>query len=195
DLRSLDVRRDPTPMSSSDPDSRLLLLMRHGKAESGSGQPDHERALADRGVRQAQLGGEDLDAQNVQVSRVLVSDAVRTVQTWESVAAARPGFDGEVSFHEEIYSGGAADVLALVHGMEAHHPVVLVVGHEPTISTLTSLLAADDSEAGAGAPAPPRGPAGGAAGGPRAAAGGGAPAAAGPAGGPTPPPPARGPPA
>src|SRR5699024_6918286 len=133
------------------------LLMRHGKAESGSGQPDHERALADRGVRQAQLVGEYLDAQNVQVSRVLVSDAVRTVQTWESVAAAMPGFDGEVSFHEEIYSGGAADVLALVHGVEAHHPVVLVVGHEPTISTLTSLLAADDSEAGPGAPPRPRG--------------------------------------
>ena len=140
-------------MSSSDPDSRLLLLMRHGKAESGSGQPDHERALADRGVRQAQLVGEYLDAQNVQVSRVLVSDAVRTVQTWEAAAGAMPGFDDAVSFHEEIYSGGAADVLALVHGVEAHHPVVLVVGHEPTISTLTTLLAADDSEAGAAAQA------------------------------------------
>ncbi|WP_394216320.1 SixA phosphatase family protein [Brachybacterium vulturis] len=136
-------------MSSSDPDSRLLLLMRHGKAESGSGRPDHERALADRGLTQAQLVGEYLDAQNVQVSRVLVSDAVRTTQTWEATAAAMPGFDGEVSFHEEIYSGGAADVLALVHGVDASHPVVMVVGHEPTISTLTSLLAADDSEAGA----------------------------------------------
>ncbi|WP_245851008.1 SixA phosphatase family protein [Brachybacterium vulturis] len=123
--------------------------MRHGKAESGSGRPDHERALADRGLTQAQLVGEYLDAQNVQLSRVLVSDAVRTIQTWEATAAAMPGFDGEVSFHEEIYSGGAADVLALVHGVEADHPVVMVVGHEPTISTLTSLLAADDSEAGA----------------------------------------------
>ncbi|ASK64568.1 phosphohistidine phosphatase [Brachybacterium avium] len=140
-------------MSSSDPDSRLLLLMRHGKAESGSGRPDHERALADRGVTQAQLVGEYLDAQNVQVSRVLVSDAVRTTQTWEAVAAAMPGFDGEVSFHEEIYSGGAADVLALVHGVDARHPVVMVVGHEPTISTLTSLLATEDSEAGAAAQA------------------------------------------
>ena len=136
-------------MSSSDPDSRLLLLMRHGKAESGSGRPDPERALADRGVTQAQLVGEYLDAQNVQVSRVLVSDAVRTAQTWEAAAAAMPGFDGEVSFHEEIYSGGPAEVLALLHGVDARHPVVMVVGHEPTISTLTSLLAAEDSEAGA----------------------------------------------
>lgn len=136
-------------MSSSDPDSRLLLLMRHGKAESGSGRPDHERPLADRGVTQAKLVGEYLDAQNVRVSRVLVSDALRTTQTWEAAAAAMPGFDGEVSFEEEIYSGGAADVLALVHSVDARHPVVMVVGHEPTISTLASLLADDDSEAGA----------------------------------------------
>ena len=141
-------------MSSSDPagpdpDSRLLLLMRHGKAESGSGAPDHERPLAERGRTQAQLVGEYLAAQNVQVSRVLVSDALRTTRTWEAVAGAMPGFDGEVTYHEEIYSGGAADVLAMVHEVDARHPVVMVVGHEPTISALTTQLAAEDSEAGA----------------------------------------------
>ncbi|MGP9536961.1 SixA phosphatase family protein [Brachybacterium sp. AOP43-C2-M15] len=136
-------------MSSSDPDSRLLLLMRHGKAESGSGQPDHDRALADRGVTQAQLVGEYLASQNVQVSRVLVSDALRTRQTWQAVVSQMPGFDGEVTFEEEIYTGGAAEVLSLVHGVDPRHPVVMVVGHEPTISSLTSLLADDDSEPGA----------------------------------------------
>ncbi len=135
-------------MSSSDPDSRLLLLMRHGKAESGSGQPDHERALAERGVTQAGLVGEYLAAQHVDVARVLVSDATRTRQTWEAVAASMPGFDGEVTFHEEIYSGGTAELLALVRGVEERHAVVMVVGHEPTISSLTSLLADEESDAG-----------------------------------------------
>lgn len=135
-------------MSSSDPDSRLLLLMRHGKAENGSGQPDHERPLAERGVTQAGLVGEYLASQNVDVARVLVSDAARTRQTWEAVAAQMPGFDGEVTFHEEIYSGGAGELLALIRGVEEDCPVVMVVGHEPTISSLTSLLADDDSDAG-----------------------------------------------
>lgn len=134
-------------MSSSDPDSRLLLLMRHGKAEGSSGQPDHERALADRGAGQAQLVGEYLTAQNVQVSRVLVSDAVRTAQTWEAVAAAMPGFDGETTLHEDIYAGGPAEVLQLLRTVGPEHPVVMVVGHEPTISALTSLLAEEDSDA------------------------------------------------
>src|SRR5699024_12728870 len=107
----MNVRRERTPMSSSDPDSRLLLLMRHGKAESGSGQLDHERALADRGVTQAQLVGEYLDAQHVQVSRGLVSDAVRTTQTWEAVASRMPAFDGADTFHGESDAGDAAERL------------------------------------------------------------------------------------
>ena len=80
---------------------------------------------------------------------MLVSDAQRTLQTWDSVATKMPGFDGQVSIHEEIYTGGAAEVLALVHGVDAHLPVVLVVGHEPTISTLASALAGDESDASA----------------------------------------------
>lgn len=140
-------------MSSSDPDSRLLLLMRHGKADSGSGVADHERPLADRGHTQAQLVGEYLESQNVQVSRVLVSDALRTTETWEAVRAAMPSFDGKVTFHEDIYTGGGREVLSLIRDVKDKHPVVLVIGHEPTISSLISHLAAEDSDSGAEAQA------------------------------------------
>ncbi|WP_114854789.1 histidine phosphatase family protein [Brachybacterium sp. YJGR34] len=135
-------------MSSSDPDSRLLLLMRHGKAESGSGQPDHERRLADRGTAQAHLVGEYLAAQKVQVSRVLVSDALRTTDTWEAAASRMPEFSGKVTFHEDIYTGGRTELLGLLRGVKDKHSVVLVVGHEPTIANLTALLADDDSDSG-----------------------------------------------
>ena len=140
-------------MSSSDPASRLLLLMRHGKAENSSGQPDHERALAERGQSQARLVGEYLAAQNVEVSRVLVSDSTRTAQTWEGVRSQMTDFDGEVTSHEEIYSGGPSELLSLVRGVAPEHAVVLVIGHEPTISSLSALLVDDDSDAGATAQA------------------------------------------
>lgn len=135
-------------MASSDPDSRLLMLMRHGKADSGSGQPDHERPLADRGATQAQLVGEYLSSQNVHPARILVSDALRTTQTWEAVAAAMPALDGTATFHEDLYSGGAGEVLALLREVEDADGVVMVVGHEPTMSSLASLLADEDSDAG-----------------------------------------------
>lgn len=135
-------------MTSSDPDSRLLLLMRHGKADSGGGQPDQQRPLTDRGRSQAQLVGEYLTSQSVRPTRVLVSDAQRTRDTWESLRGAMPGFDGEVSFHEDIYHGGPAEVMDLLHAVGDEHAVVLVVGHEPTMASLVSHLADDDSDPG-----------------------------------------------
>lgn len=135
-------------MSSSDPDSRLLLLMRHGKAEGAAGQLDHDRHLAERGQAQADLIGEYLESQNVQVARVLISDSARTRETWEGVAGQLTGFDGTVTFEEDIYSGGVGEVLRLLHEVGDEHPVVMVVGHEPTIASLVSVLADDDSDAG-----------------------------------------------
>src|SRR5690625_4682145 len=135
-------------MSTSDPDSRLLLVMRHGKAESNAARIDRERRLTDRGRSQAQLVWEYLRSQGVKLARVLVSDAARTRETWEHVAAQMPGLDAEVTFHEEIYAGGPSEVLELLHGSEDRHPVVMVVGHEPTVASLVARLADEEPDAG-----------------------------------------------
>ena len=135
-------------MSSSDPDSRLLLLMRHGKADSGAGQPDHERRLTDRGHSQAQLVGEYLESQNVRPTRVLVSDAARTRETWEHLLSTMHGFDGTVSLHEDIYNGGTTELAALIRSCADEDAVVMVIGHEPTMSSMVAQLADDDSDAG-----------------------------------------------
>ncbi|PWH05701.1 phosphohistidine phosphatase [Brachybacterium endophyticum] len=129
----------------SDPDSRLLLLMRHGKADSAQ-DPDRERDLTERGSTQARMIGEYLEAQGVRPTRVLVSDAERTRQTWESVLSAMPGFDGSVRYRSEIYEGGPMEVLDLVHETEDSERVVMVIGHEPTMSSLTTALSGDDSD-------------------------------------------------
>ncbi len=134
-------------MSSQDPpDSRLLLLMRHGKAEGGGGQLDQERRLADRGETQARLIGEYLESQGVHPTRVLVSESVRTRETWEALRSVMPGFDGKVTFHEDIYAGGPLEVLHRLQGVKDSHGVVMVIGHEPTMATLVSHLADDDSD-------------------------------------------------
>lgn len=135
-------------MSSSDPDSRILLLMRHGKAEAG-GEQDIDRDLAERGRQQARLLGDYLEAQGVRPSRVLVSSSARTRQTFAEVAAAMPGLDAEVSHPEELYQGGAGELADALRTLDDDVRVALVVGHEPTISTATHLLADDDSDSGA----------------------------------------------
>lgn len=135
-------------MSPTDPASRLLLVMRHGKAESNTSQIDHERRLIDRGRSQAQAMGEHLRSQGMAPARVLVSDAARTRETWEHVAAQLPDLDAEVTFHEEIYAGGPTEVLDLLHGCQDQHAAVMVVGHEPTVAALVAQLAGEDSDEG-----------------------------------------------
>ncbi|WP_058234019.1 SixA phosphatase family protein [Devriesea agamarum] len=134
--------------ASGEPDSRVLLLLRHGKAELPQGQ-DIDRNLTDKGIRQAQIIGDYLAAQSAGIDRVLVSPAQRTRTTWESVLSVIPGFTGEVTVCEDIYDGGPADVAELLRQVDDDDRVVLVVGHEPTMSTLAHVLADEDSDSGA----------------------------------------------
>lgn len=140
-------------MSSTGSDLRLLLLLRHGKAEDGFGRSDKSRELTSRGRAQARFIGQHLESQGVRPTRVLVSDAVRTRQTWDEALAAMPGFDGKATFHDEIYSAGVSGVLELIRSRKDKHNVVMVVGHEPTLGMLASLFAGDGSDAAAEAQA------------------------------------------
>lgn len=134
-------------MPTADPASRLLLVMRHGKAES-SADHDSDRDLTDKGRAQARLVGEYLESQGVRPTRVLVSSAARTRATWQSVLETMPGFDGTVTYHDEIYTGGPGEVLDLLHTETDDAPAVMVIGHEPTMGVLTQVLADEESDSG-----------------------------------------------
>ena len=71
-------------MSTSD---RTLLLLRHAKSDYPDDVADHERPLAPRGVRDAPHTGTWLADAGRVPDLVLCSDALRTRQTYELVAA------------------------------------------------------------------------------------------------------------
>ncbi|MBY0557484.1 MAG: histidine phosphatase family protein, partial [Burkholderiaceae bacterium] len=63
-----------------------LILWRHAEAEDpGPNQSDLERALTGKGQKQARRMGQWLDAQLPDSCKVLVSPAVRTLQTAEAL--------------------------------------------------------------------------------------------------------------
>ncbi|MCT2024857.1 SixA phosphatase family protein [Dermabacter hominis] len=117
--------------------------MRHGKAESDAAS-DMERVLTDRGHSQARLIGDYLCAQGVRPSCVLVSSAARTQETWSDVHASLGSPECSVSVLDELYHGGVRDVLSLIRDVEDSCRVLLVVGHEPTMSQLAAYLGNDD---------------------------------------------------
>jgi phosphohistidine phosphatase len=111
-----------------------LILWRHADAfDAEPGESDLQRALSPKGQKQARRMADWLTAQLPEGCKILVSPALRTVQTAEAlgrkfriVRELAPGADAE-------------DVLQAVNWPNAREPA-LVVGHQPTLGQVAALL-------------------------------------------------------
>jgi len=117
---------------------RRVAVMRHGKAEQ-AGRTDFERELADRGHRDAMDTGRWLTRQGFSPDLALVSAAHRAVGTWESVAEGA-GWNLEPQLSQALYGAGPESALDLVRESADEVVAVIVVGHNPTMAYLASLL-------------------------------------------------------
>jgi len=128
---------------------RTLVIMRHAKAEA-SAPSDLERELTDRGHADAREAGAWLAAQGIEPDYVLVSGAARTVQTWEDVAAGS-GWDLTLAEYDDgLYSASTDVALDLIRQTDDGIETLVVIGHNPTVAYLVSLLddGTGDEEAG-----------------------------------------------
>lgn len=108
-----------------------LILWRHADAEDGL--PDLGRALTDKGRKQAEKMGFWLSQRLPKDARILVSPAKRAQQTAAGLARS---FDTMKS----IAPGAVpAHLLAAAHWPDAPG-TVLLVGHQPGLGQLASLL-------------------------------------------------------
>jgi phosphohistidine phosphatase len=102
-------------------------MLRH--AEAADGMPDDQRALTDRGVRQAEAAGRALARLGVHLDACLTSPKLRALQTAQ-LACEPLGIEPVV---EAALTGEPFDVHELIAG---HGDDVLLVGHDPSF-TLT----------------------------------------------------------
>lgn len=109
---------------------RRLILMRHAKSDWDSGAlSDRERPLSARGRRDAPRVASRLRELGWVPERVLCSDAVRAVQTWEGmrpVLGERP-----LTLDPALYHAGTGALSAALSALEDRVRCVLVVGHNP----------------------------------------------------------------
>lgn len=111
-----------------------LILWRHADAqEARSAEGDLERALTSRGQRQAEAMAEWLNRRLPHSTQILVSPALRCQQTVKAlgregrtVATLGPG-------------ATVGDVIAAAGWPDASTPV-LIVGHQPTLGLVASML-------------------------------------------------------
>jgi phosphohistidine phosphatase len=131
---------------ATDPTRRLVLL-RHAKSAWADGA-DHDRPLGKRGRGDAPGAGRWLGQSGYVPDLVVCSTARRTRDTWQ-LAAAELGASPPVRFEPRVYGASTAELLDLVRETSPDVGTLLVVGHEPTMSGLTLLLAGDAATGGA----------------------------------------------
>jgi phosphohistidine phosphatase len=115
---------------------RTLLLLRHAKSDYPTGVADHERPLAPRGEREARLAGDWLRAHAPAVDAVLCSSATRTRET-----LARTRIDAPVNVLDRLYDATPGAVIEEINKVGPDVETLLVIGHEPAMSSVALGLA------------------------------------------------------
>lgn len=124
--------------------TRTLVLMRHGKSGYPEGTPDHDRPLAERGRREAALGGGWITDTVGTVDAVLCSTSTRTRETLTATGVPT----ANVTFEGRIYGGSPEEIIEEISLVDESVQTLLVVGHAPGIPyTALELAEASGSEA------------------------------------------------
>lgn len=112
--------------------ARQLWLLRHADAEPHGTRPDDQRALTQRGERQARIAGRALGRMQARFEAALVSPKVRAAQTAALAAeVAGQALDVELRTHSPLASGyDASQALSDLREVSASGNLLLV-GHQP----------------------------------------------------------------
>jgi phosphohistidine phosphatase len=119
---------------------KTLLLLRHAK--SSWKQPelnDHDRPLNKRGKREAPKVGQYIKDNDLLPDLILCSIARRARDTAQAVAD-ESGYEGEIEQLADLYLSDTACYLDVLKRLPDDVNRVLVVGHNPDLDELLTLL-------------------------------------------------------
>ena len=131
---------------------RRLMLLRHAKTESESPSGhDQDRRLDNRGHRDAAEIGGWIGAHPPFPDMVLVSHAVRAIQTWEiaweSMKELVP--EPQVELMPGLYGADASELLEAVRDASTADPKrLMLVGHNPGMHEFALALVGSGDHAG-----------------------------------------------
>ena len=125
---------------------KTLLLMRHGKSDwDAVYDTDHNRPLNRRGVRSARAMGRVLSDQDLAPDLVVTSSAVRA-KTTAQLAVEAGRWDCDIRIEARLYGSGPDTAVEIAARTPEHVDRLLLVGHQPTWSTLVSALTGEKVE-------------------------------------------------
>jgi phosphohistidine phosphatase len=122
-----------------------LYLLRHAKSSwDDPALDDHDRPLAQRGLRNAEVLAEHLRAARIVPELVLCSTAQRARET---LAVVLPVLDDETEILVErgLYGASAGELLERLHAVPEAVGSAMIVAHNPGLEDLAARLAGDEA--------------------------------------------------
>jgi phosphohistidine phosphatase len=116
---------------------KTIYLLRHAKANAGLN--DLERDLSAKGRRQAEYIGQWMGENGIIPDRIVSSPAKRTTVT-ASLCAEQAGYQGKIHLADDLYDAHSNTYIDLIAGLDNKHDSVMVVGHNPEISAVVTVL-------------------------------------------------------
>lgn len=119
---------------------KTLLILRHAKSSwDDASLKDHDRPLNPRGVHDAPRMGRLIVSEDIVPQRIISSTAVRAYSTAE-LAAGVMHDDPEIETTRDLYLASPHTYLDVLADLGGEADPVMVVGHNPGITALVTLL-------------------------------------------------------
>ncbi len=122
--------------------TQAVTLVRHAKSSwQTAGQPDHDRPLNHRGLRDAPDMAQRLLDRSCIPDLILCSSAHRAVQTAHALQSAFKLADGRIRIDPKLYLASPQTLLHRLAKTERTVKHIMVVAHNPGLENLSELLA------------------------------------------------------
>ena len=115
-----------------------LFLLRHAKSAWRSFENDHDRALSERGLRDAKTLAEHISNSQISFNTILCSTAKRTKETLKIIKENSPYAYKDINYTENLYHASESTMRDIIE--ETQTDSLLIVSHNPSISGMISYL-------------------------------------------------------
>lgn len=125
-----------------------LFILRHGKAEdAGHGLTDAKRRLTKKGHEEIAAVAEWMVSQGLEFNRIAASPLDRAQET-AAIVAQRLSIPERLETWDVLVPGGDPDTVCRELGRYPEDSAILLVGHEPLLSSLIGRIITGDAGAG-----------------------------------------------
>jgi phosphohistidine phosphatase len=120
---------------------KTLYLVRHAKSSwDDPALGDRDRPLSQRGLNSAPDMGKRLAAQGHKPDLIISSPAKRAFTTAKKIAKETGYREAKIVTDERMYFSGTRSMLDLLEGLDDKHKKVMIVGHNPALTSLLNIL-------------------------------------------------------